>query len=67
MGETFWQKETLLYYTMTLLQVPKNPVLPILIYIWQNKFPLTVSAQASAYMVVVVCLPDGFAAHNNVV
>ena len=28
MGESFWQKESLLKYTMTLLQGPKDPVLP---------------------------------------
>ena len=33
MGESFWQKESLLQYTMTLLQGPKDPVLPTLIYI----------------------------------
>ena len=31
MGESFWQKESLLQYTMTLLQGPKHPVLPTLI------------------------------------
>ena len=29
-GESFWQKESLLQYTMTLLQSPKDPVLPTL-------------------------------------
>ena len=33
MGESFWQKEGLLQYTMTLLQGPKNPVLPTLTYV----------------------------------
>ena len=33
MGESFWQKESLLQYTMTLLQGPKDPVLLTLIYI----------------------------------
>ena len=31
MGESFWQKESLLKYTMTLLQGPKDPILPSLI------------------------------------
>ena len=31
MGESFWQKKNLLQYTMTLLQGPKDPVLPTLI------------------------------------
>ena len=30
MRESFWQKENFLQYTMTLLQCPKDPVLPIL-------------------------------------
>ena len=33
MGESFRQKENLLQYTMTLLQGPKDPVLPTLPYI----------------------------------
>ena len=28
MGELFWQKESLLQYTMNLLQGPKDPVMP---------------------------------------
>ena len=32
MGGSFWQKEGLLQLTMTLLQDPKDPVLPSLIY-----------------------------------
>ena len=32
-GESFWQKESFLQYTMTLLQGPKDPVLTTLIYI----------------------------------
>ena len=32
MGESFWQKESLLQYTMTPLQGPKDPVLPTLMY-----------------------------------
>ena len=31
-GGSFWQKDSLLQYTMTLLQGPKDPVLPALIY-----------------------------------
>ena len=31
MGESFWQKESLLQYTMTLLQGPKDPVMPTLV------------------------------------
>ena len=34
MEESFCQKESLLQYTMTLLQGPKDPVLPTLIYIF---------------------------------
>jgi hypothetical protein len=30
MEESFWQKESMLQYTMTLLQGPKDPVLPTL-------------------------------------
>ena len=30
MRESFWQKESFLQYTMTLLQGPKGPVLPTL-------------------------------------
>ena len=33
MGESFWQKESFLQYTMTLLQGFKDPFLPTLIYI----------------------------------
>ena len=33
MEELFWQKDSLLKYTMTLLQGPKDPVLPTLMYI----------------------------------
>ena len=33
MGESFWQKESLLQYAMTLLQGPKDPVLPTLLSI----------------------------------
>ena len=32
-GESFWQKESLLQYTITLLQGPKDPVLPTLMYV----------------------------------
>ena len=32
MGESCWQKESLLQYTMTLLQGPKDPVLSTLTY-----------------------------------
>ena len=32
-GESFWQKESLLQYTMTLLQGPKDAVLPTLMFI----------------------------------
>ena len=35
MGESFWPKESLLQYTMTLLQGPKDPVLPTLLKIAQ--------------------------------
>ena len=38
MGESFWQKESLLQYTMTLLQGPKDPVLPILMDIVMYNF-----------------------------
>ena len=31
-GESFWQKESLLQYTITLLQGPKDLVLPTLAY-----------------------------------
>ena len=37
MGESFWQKESLLQYTMTMLQGPKDPVLPTLVYIHIGK------------------------------
>ena len=33
MGESFWQKDSLLKYTMTLFQGPKDPVLPTLMNI----------------------------------
>ena len=33
MGESFWQKESLLQYTMTQLQGPKDHVLSTLVYI----------------------------------
>ena len=39
MGESFWKKESLLQYTMTLLQGPKDRVLPTLTYILRNLIP----------------------------
>ena len=30
-GGSFWQKDSLLQYTMTLLQGPKDPILPTLV------------------------------------
>jgi hypothetical protein len=38
MGESFWQKESLLQYSMTLLQGPKDPVLPTLNYKCHKRF-----------------------------
>ena len=56
MGESFWQKESLLQYTMTLLQGPRDPVLHTLIHIQRPKGPggqITMYIKSLAYILYV--------------